>query len=238
VTTGIAAMGLYMLVRWLTKSAEQPQPAPPPEVVTRPIVTPPPRRPSPPPHSPPPHSPPLHSPPVVPWTEPRELLAWRAWRLGFFLRRAGGDGGPRLLSLSAPCIWNGPVVRDGVPLPTVDPPSGIYALKPDVAERIIWQKDYCWVTGTIALSGRVVEHELGYRAERAVVRELGLGVGAHLALRSLKQLRETIEALEDRYQVTVSVGQAEREIADEMLHGGYKAAKVPFVWDRHPWRLI
>jgi hypothetical protein len=228
VTSAAGAIGLYVLVRWLIKSVEQPQPSPQPEVVKTPIITPPPRP-----------SPPPFSPPTVHWTEPRELLAWRAWRLGFFLRRAGGDGGPRLLSLSAPCIWNGPVVRDGVPLPSTEQPSGIYALKPEVADRIQWQNEHCWVTGTIALSGRVVEHELGYRAERAVVRDLRLGVGAHLALRSLKQLREIIEALETRYQVSVSVGQSDREMADRMLLSRKpQCAKLPFVWDQHPWRLI
>ena len=180
------------------------------------------------------------SPPVVCWTEPRELLAWRAWRLGFFLIRAGGDGGPRLLSIVAPCIWNGPVVRDGIPLSTIEQPSGIYALKPEVADRMQWQNELCWVSGTIALSGRVVEHALGYRAERAVVRELRLGVGTHLALRSLKQLQEIIEALETRYQVAVNVGQSDREAADHILHNGRKpqCQTLPFVWDQHPWRLI
>ncbi len=68
---------------------------------------------------------------------------------------------------------------------------------------------------------------------------LRLGVGAHLALRSLKPLREVIEALESRYQVSVSVGQSDREIADRMLHGGHpQSPKLPFVWDQHPWRVI
>jgi len=239
VSSAAGAIGFYLLVRWLIKSVEQPQATPTPEVAIKvPIITPPPRG------SPPVHlaatSPPPFSAASVQWAGTEELVAWRAWRLGFFLRRAGGDGGPRLLSLSATCIWNGPVVRDGVPLPSMDQPSGIYALKPEVADRIQWQNEHCWVTGTIALSGRVIEHELGYRAERAVVRELRLGVGAHLALRSLKQLREIIEALESRYQVSVSVGQSAREIADRMLHGGHhpQCPKLPFVWDRHPWRLI
>jgi hypothetical protein len=195
-----------------------------------PAVSPPLRRPSPPPFSP----------PFVQWEGTGELLAWRAWRLGYFLRPRGGDGGPRLLSITAPCVWNGPVVRDGLPLPGVERPSGIYALKPDVADKVQWQNEHCWVTGTVALSGRVVEHQLGYRAERAVVRELRLGVGAHLALRSLKQLREVMEALEERYQVAVTVGQSDREIADRMLLAGHnpQCPKLPFVWDRHPWRLI
>ena len=174
----------------------------------------------------------------VPYTEPTELLAWRVWRLGFFLRRHSGDGGPRLLSLTAPCVWNGPVVRVHPPIIETLTPNGIYALKPEVADRVDWRNQFCWVSGTIALSGRVVEHALGYRAERAVVRELRLCVGAHLVLRSLKQLRETIDALEHRYQVAVSVGQSEREIADRLLHGGHAAVKLPFVWDRHPWRVI
>jgi hypothetical protein len=229
VTSGVGAIGLHMVIRWLIKSVERSRSATQPEVVKVPIITPPPGP-----------SPPPFSPPLVQWAEPRELVAWRAWRLGFFLRRAGGDGGPRLLSLSAPCIWNGPVVRDGAPLVDNRYPSGIYALKPEVADRIQWQNEHCWVTGTIALSGRVIEHQLGYRAERAVVRDLRLGVGAHLALRSLKQLREVIGGLESRYQVSVSVGQSEREIADRMLHSGHKpqCPKLPFVWDQHPWRLI
>ena len=187
-------------------------------------------------------SPPLHpaapSPPAVQWTEPRELLAWRAWRLGFLLLRHGGDGGPRLLSLSASCIWNGPVVSERAPQLPTDTPSGIYALKVDIADRINWQNEHCWVTGTIALSGRVIEHASGYRAQRAVVRELRLGVGAHLALRSLKQVREMIDVLEQRYQVAVNAGLSERQIADRMLHEGRKGAALPFVWDALPWRLI
>ena len=217
---------VYMLIRWLIKAAEQPHPAP--------IITPPPRP------SPPAIITPPPSPPVVEWTEPRELLAWRSWRLGFLLLRAGGDGGHRLLSLTAECIWNGPVVQEREPQVSTITPSGIYALKLDVADRIQWQNEHCWVTGTIALSGRVVEHALGYRAERAVVRELRLGVGTHLAVRSLNQLRRLMECLEERYQVTVAVGHQEREIADRMLtdRESQVAPEIPFVWDRLPWRLI
>jgi hypothetical protein len=166
-------------------------------------------------------------------------VAWRVWRLGFLLRDAGGDGGPSLLSLSALCVWEGPVVRAVVNTDSVAA-TGIYALKPEVTDRNKWDNEHCWVTGTVALSGRVVEHELGYRAECAVVRSLRLGIGAHLALRSLGQLREVIDALGDRYQVTVNPGHAEREIADRMLHDGDVSGvqKLPFVWDRLPWRVI
>ena len=225
-SSAAGAFGLYMLVRWLVKAAEQPKSTPSP-VEQPPIIT------------PPPQAPPPVSAPVVAWTAPGELLAWRTWRLGFLLLHTGGDGGPRLLSIAASCIWNGPVVRDGVPITEPRYPSGIYALKPDAINRFQWHAEHCWITGTVALSGRVVEHALGYRAECAVVRDLRLGVATHLAVRSLKQLRQLMDALEERYQVSVDVGQQECEIADRMrTDGALQASRVPFVWDRHPWRLI
>src|SRR5438552_11436089 len=40
VTSGVGAIGLYMLIRWLVKSVEQSQPAPQPEVpIKAPIIT-------------------------------------------------------------------------------------------------------------------------------------------------------------------------------------------------------
>ena len=229
-----AGYGVYMLIRGLIRLVQEPKKlsVPTQTVIAKPpIPTPPPPRPSPPVVA-------DRTPPLVQWTEPGELLAWRCWRLGFLLRGSGGDGGPRLLSLSAPCVWNGPVVRCGVP--ALDQPSGIYALKADQAGWVDWQNEHVWVVGTIALSGRVVEHEIGFRAERAVVRELHLGVGTHLAVRSLKRLRELVDDLEDHYQVTVHIGGAEREIADRMLHSGRKpqCPTLPFIWDRPPWRII
>jgi hypothetical protein len=127
-----------------------------------------------------------------------------------------------------------------VPLDVTRYFSGIYALKLNVADQVQWQNVRCWITGTIALSGRVVEHALGYRAERAVVRELRLGVGTHLAVRSLDEVREIITALEDRYQVPVNIGQREREIADRMLRKSMfpETYGVPIVWNRLPWRVI
>lgn len=224
----VVGMALYMLVCWIRKSPAQSPSATPSVLDQTPIITPPPHRPS-----------PVVSPPVVTWTEPRELIAWRAWRLGFLRRHSGGDGGPRLLSIAAACIWNGPVVRDGAPIVDLKYPNGLYALKPDAINRFQWHAEHCWITGTIALSGRVVEHALGYRAERAVVRDLRLGVATHLAVRALKQLRQLMDALEERYQVSVDVGQQEREIADRMrTHGALEPSKVPLVWDRNPWRLI
>jgi len=228
-----AGYGLYMLIRGLVRLVQEPKrlSVPPQALIAKPpIITPPPRP-----------SPPVvadQMPPVVQWGEQGELLAWRCWRLGFLLGGSGGDGGPRLLSLAAPCVWSGPVVRGGVP--EVDQPSGIYAFKANLAGWVEWQNEQVWVVGMIALSGRVIEHEIGFRAERAVLRGLHLGVATHLAVRSLKRLREIIDDLEDHYQVTVQAGLAERQIADRMLHSGHKphCPKLPFIWDRPPWRII
>jgi hypothetical protein len=177
----------------------------------------------------------------VEWNGDQELLAWRGWRLGLFVPDAGEPSGPRLLSITAPCIWNGPVVKADRPRDAIDTPSGIYALKADVADRSQLRiAEGFWATGLVALSGRVVEHAIGYRAQRAVVRELRLGVGTHFAVRSLQRLRLMMESLEDRYQVAVDVGQSEREIADRMIMYGKRpqCPKLPFVYAKSPWRLI
>jgi hypothetical protein len=154
----------------------------------------------------------------------------------------GKDVGPRLLSLSAPRIWDGPAVHaDVAPFCTAENPSGIYTLRPGVAEAsALPLSEHCWVTATVALSGRVVEHALGYRAECAVIRELRLGVGTHLAVRTLEMLRQLMASLEERYQAPVDAGLAEREVADRMLTYGCRprCPKVPFVWARVPWRVV
>lgn len=179
-------------------------------------------------------------PPLTLWAEPRELLAWRAWRLVWYRSDIPRRGGLCLISLSAPCIWEGPVVSGGMPLLEAEPQTGIYALKTRL-ERSSWQQsEHCWVTGDVALLGRVVEHQFGYRAERAVVRSLRLGVGTHLAVRSLNDLRDVMIRLEIRYQVTVDVGQSERETADRMLSRGFtpEFPSILPVVVRPPWRLI
>ena len=61
------------------------------------------------------------------------------------------------------------------------------------------------VTGQVALPSRVVEHEWGYRAERCTIRDLRLEPPAILALGSDEAMRDGVQALEQRYQVPVSV---------------------------------
>lgn len=212
--------GIYMLLRELWNAMAEPKrdaPAKPPQRV---IITPPPARApthivTPPPvqakAQPPPSAP---APPVVRWTSDRELLAWRAWRLA----RWGPDNGLRLLSMSASWAWDGPVfTSDFLPYGSDANHSGVYALPGRPFSQIEWVwSEHCWVLGWVALSGRVIEHRFGYRAERAVIRRLRLGVGTHLKVDELSMYVIQIE-LEQRYQAPVKIGGLERRIARRLL---------------------
>jgi hypothetical protein len=212
------------------------------------IITPPPKR-APPPHptvAPPPaaassdrrFTPPPPHPPVVRWTSDRELLAWRAWRLA----RWGPDGGLRLLSMTASWAWDGPVFgADFLPFGSDANKSGVYALKWRPCPQIDWLwGEHCWVLGWVALSGRVVEHRYGYRAERAVIRRLRLGVGTYLKVESHDDLVGVQEELERRYQAPVRLGGFQRRIArrlwDELplFHSG---AGIGVVRPEAGWRV-
>lgn len=155
--------------------------------------------------------------PVERWQGKGELLAWRCWRLG----RLRSDGGIRLLSLSAPAAWDGPVlVAHRMPSESPFSTSGVYALKalPPRRADVHWS-DVCWVSGWVALSGRVIEHEYGYRAERAVVRRLRLGVGTHLRVTRMEDVLALAAELERRYQAPVNLGDVERRFAKRVLKG-------------------
>jgi len=155
--------------------------------------------------------------PVEKWCRGGELLAWRFWSLGWL--RA--DGGVRLKSFRAPWAWDGPVLR-AYRVPSESPFSraGVYALKalPPRGADVHWSYE-CWVSGWVALSGRVVEHEHGYRAERAVIRRLRLGVGTHLRVTRFKDLLALAAELEHRYQAPVNLGHVERRFAARVLGG-------------------
>jgi len=141
-----------------------------------------------------------------------ELLALRAWRLV----RWTDDGRLRLQSLARNDVWHGPVFVAGTP-PGPGNQSGVYALKPGrrpkslLVSRFGGPDDWLagsqtWIWGWVALSGEVVEHEAGYRAQRSVVRRLRLGTLAHLALETPAALRDAVRDLEDRYQCEVKRG--------------------------------
>ena len=122
------------------------------------------------------------------WSE-GELLGWRVWRLA----RWGRNGSLRLCSGAHPTIWPGPVMTADQE-PTADPSDrhGLYGLKPNVRSSGS-EFDRLWaiVSGWVALSGTVIEHEHGYRASRAVIRRLRLGACAHLLSRSLASSRQS-----------------------------------------------
>jgi hypothetical protein len=149
------------------------------------------------------------------WEREDELLAWRFWKLGLL----PSDGGVRLLSFRAPCVWDGPVLRAHRP-PSESPfsSSGVYALKAEPPRSAdVHHSDECWVSGWVALSGRVVEHEHGYRAERAVIRRLRIGVGTHLRVTHMEDLLALAAELEHRYQAPVNLGHVEWRFAARVL---------------------
>ncbi|MGH7646321.1 MAG: hypothetical protein ACREMR_12145 [Gemmatimonadales bacterium] len=158
------------------------------------------------------------TPPVATWTAGRELLAWRIWRLGWHARA----GGLRLVSFTMPHIWDGPVLHADVP-PGRGPgsTSGVHAFRSPPPGNV---RRACggpfWISGWVALSGLVVEHELGYRAEVAVVRRLRLGVPAHLAAQEAPAIRRLRSELEWRYQAPVKLGIVERRIAGRVARPG------------------
>jgi hypothetical protein len=142
--------------------------------------------------------------PVVKW-QGGELLAWRVWNLC-----RACDGGLRLVSFTRGTVWDGPVfTADHRPLAVRDCGSGVYALKPGTRpgrKQFDWALGAeTWVRGWVALSGQVVEHQLGYRAERAVIRRLRLGVAAHRRFRSPEELARVRDELERRYQCQVKI---------------------------------
>src|SRR5512146_275422 len=156
--------------------------------------------------------------PVQRWERGEELLGWRFWKLG----RLRSDGGVRLLSFRAPCAWDGPVLR-AHRLPSESPFSatGVYALKAEPPLGAdVHHSDECWVSGWVALSGRVVEHEHGYRAERAVIRLLRLGLGLHLRVPALEDIITLAAELERRYQAPVGPGGVSRNVARGILAQG------------------
>jgi hypothetical protein len=156
-------------------------------------------------------APPVYGPvPTVQWTGTGALIGRRIWGLCYWWR----DAELRLASIHAPWAWDGPVFQSHV-RPGLDRPypgfeagarAGVYALKPEAAAWMDLEPVTAGlVSGQVALSGRVVVHEWGYRAERCTIRDLRLEPPAILALGSDEAVRDAVQALERRYQVPVSV---------------------------------
>jgi hypothetical protein len=119
-----------------------------------------------------------------------EILGWRGWSLG------GDTDGPLLCSPYRATPWPGPVlVADRKP--RLCNSHGIYAVQDPNSGYLTC----CDFIGEVALLGRVVVGETGYRAERAVVRSLYLG---HLFDFLYRERAANIQAsLGARYDVEV-----------------------------------
>ena len=127
-----------------------------------------------------------------------EVVAWRAWYM---------LGNGILRSVSYDTQWEGPVLRaDEIPMGRNS--NGIYAV------RTLDQVPFAHAWGEVALSGIVVEGELGYRAEVATIRSLFVGRERHEVAPDGYHPPGTwadwpgealVKALEERYAVHVEV---------------------------------
>lgn len=120
------------------------------------------------------------------------IEAFRAWDLGLARAavshspdstntpigpRATGPDGFCLLSVARPVLWEGPVLRaHRKPLDEAGNlcrRSGIYSLKsPQYVRKCIVPAYDAPVWGSLDIWGQVIEHELGYRSEYAMVTRL------------------------------------------------------------------
>lgn len=119
------------------------------------------------------------------------LRGFRAWRL-----RMDPDG-PLLVSLGRECVWPGPVMRADV-VPAPGNTNGIYAYhspQQTSAHRRTDGAPGADVYGELELSGTVLVHALGCRAQRATVRRL--------VVVPRGGYRARLEELGDRYQCEV-----------------------------------
>lgn len=142
--------------------------------------------------APPPKTPP---PPVLPWQSPEPRFAplptswsptpvvgFRAWRI----TKDGVEGAVKTWNeptYHAVCEKYGRVPMGGdVPHTEgecYDPPCGIYALK-EPAPIVRRAHGSWWAHGMVELSGKVVEHTIGYRAAQATVVAITVTVGGTL----------------------------------------------------------
>ena len=125
-------------------------------------------------------------PAASPYYHAGEIFAYRGWRLvGDILCSVGYDQ-------KNYDIWNGPVAKCEGTL-EIDGANGLYAVKFSHAKQMM-DGYFPDIHGIVGLSGIVVEHERGFRAERAVVR----------VLRVVPPVGDLVlKALEDRYQCQV-----------------------------------
>lgn len=126
-----------------------------------------------------------------------ERIGYRSWLLKARM----------LHSLNHPVVWEGPTLTADRP-PEKEHGHGIYCLKKYDPNNIYLQDH--WVTGSVALSGKVLEYTDGWRAERATIRSLTLHAAKSLAqakawYRKQDTPNAVAQALSERYQVEVAL---------------------------------
>jgi hypothetical protein len=98
----------------------------------------------------------------------KPLIAWRWWSRHVLVDETGQPQELYLKSVTFPTIWEGPVLRTDK-LPRDQNHHGIHAVKfPYIFMDphyigVLWENFF----GEVELYGKIVEHEIGYRAERA-----------------------------------------------------------------------
>jgi hypothetical protein len=128
-------------------------------------------------------------PPALPWDidsrhfwSPTPILAFRAWQVG--RRLHGAFRAWDTPTYEAGCVYRG-AERMSPEVPHTDgscgsPPCGIYATKDARAIARAWGGEDAFAFGLVELSGRVVEHDDGYRAQRATAIALVVSMGGRL----------------------------------------------------------
>jgi hypothetical protein len=143
----------------------------------------------------------------VPATAEPPVLGWRIWRLHFDPHQ-----GWALDSVGVPYRWRAPAARDRTPPALTyvyDEPngrlesSGFHLWREERTAReavlpLVREQRRTWVYGACSVFGRVIEHELGYRAEGVVIRALRLVPDPDM--RDLPFLDLAVPVLERLYQ--------------------------------------
>lgn len=116
-----------------------------------------------------------------------EIIAYRIWQLvGDNLRPVAADS------------WDyvdGPVLVADKP-PTMANKTGFWAVKKSMINKLAQSYHY-QVVGAVGLFGRVVEHELGWRAHKMVIRKLILRIPTSLEFQRLLSQKYQCDVVEN-----------------------------------------
>lgn len=148
---------------------------------------------------------------VPPKKQTEPLIGWRTWRI---VPNAASQW--VLKSMSANYIWESPVgrTRNNERLTKDREHHGVYSYKtPNLMLQHLGLLSN--IAGRMDLTGHVVEHEFGYRAQRATIRELwifdqGRPFQTNQFVDTEKEIEQITSDLESRYQCPVHVVKADQ----------------------------